>query len=288
MTLAIYGAAGQLGRELLRFSPTAIGLTRADGDLHDRNSLFAVLRHHAPKVLINCAAYNLVDRAEDEPDAAFRTNASGVANLAAVCKELEIRLVQISTDYVFGLDHGRAWPIQETDLPGPLSIYGQSKLCGEFAALAAHKNNIVVRTCGLYGRFGVGGKGGNFVETMLRVAGLGKPLKVVRDQRCTPTSAEDLARMLLQLIETDVRGIVHGVNAGHCSWYEFAGEIFRQSGVEADRSAITTAEFGAKAARPAYSVLATEKLRSFGIEPRPWTVALTDYLRARAAGRPAA
>lgn len=282
MPLVVFGAAGQLGRELLRLKPDAVGLTRADADLIDPAAVRRVFEMHRPTVAVNCAAYNLVDKAESEPDAAFAGNAWAVRTLAECCREFGAKLVHVSSDYVFGLDSGRNAPFTETDLPGPVSVYGLSKLAGEYVALAGGPRNLAVRTCGLYGRFGVGGKGGNFVETMLRVAGQGKPLRVVNDQRCSPTSTADLAATLLALIEANAAGLFHAVNAGGCTWYEFAAEIFRASGVAADLTPITSAEFGAKARRPAYSVLDCGKLRTVGVAPpRPWQSAVSDYLRHR-------
>src|SRR5262249_48336234 len=135
-----------------------------------------------PDVVVNCAAYNFVDKAEAEPNDAFAVNAAGVRNLALVCRDLDCLLVHFSTDYVFGLEADRRTPWAETDAPGPVSVYGLSKLTGEYLVRFICPRHFVVRTCGLYGVWGSGGKGGNFVETMLRVAGMGKPLRVVADQ----------------------------------------------------------------------------------------------------------
>jgi dTDP-4-dehydrorhamnose reductase len=141
----------------------------------------------------------------------------------------------------------------------------------------------VIRTCGLYGVSGSGGKGGNFVETMLRVAGQGKPLRVVNDQRCTPSFTADVAEAAAALIRTGTFGLYHVTNAGDCSWFEFAAEIFRAAGVTAELTPITSAEFGAPARRPGYSVLSNEKVQTVGVPlPRPWREALRGYLRQRA------
>ena len=150
---------------------------------------------------------------------------------------------------------------------------------GEQFALDVDPHNLVVRTCGLYGVWGSGGKGGNFVETMLRVAGQGTPLRVVNDQRCTPSSTVDVAVAIAELIRVGATGLVHATNAGDCTWYELAAEIFRQAGVTANLTPITSAEFGAAAQRPAYSVLSNSRLAEFGVPvPRHWTEALSDYL----------
>src|SRR5262249_45293363 len=146
-----------------------------------------------PDAVINCAAYNFVDKAEAEPDAAFAVNAWGVRELARTCERLGCTLMHFSSDYVFGLGAGHATPYGEGDPPGPQSVYGMSKLCGEYATRSECSRPFVVRTCGLYGVWGSGGKGGNFVETMLRVASQGEPLRVVADQRCTPSYTADVA-----------------------------------------------------------------------------------------------
>jgi len=256
--------------------------TRAELDLSKPETIQVAIAAAKPQAVVNCAAYNFVDKAEAEPEAAFQANAWGVRELARVCKLLDCRLVHFSTDYVFGLDGKRSEPIPETEAPGPVSVYGMSKLAGEYCVRSASPRNLVVRTCGLYGVWGSGGKGGNFVETMLRVAGQGKPLKVVNDQRCTPTATADLAAITVELLNRDVSGLVHATNAGDCTWFELAAEIFRQAGVTADLTPISSEQFGAAADRPGYSVLATDQLSELGVHrPRHWKEALGDYLKER-------
>jgi dTDP-4-dehydrorhamnose reductase len=235
-----------------------------------------------PDVVINCAAYNFVDKAETEPDAAFAVNAWGPRSLAMVCRDLDCTLVHFSTDYVFGLDEARHTPYTEADAPGPLGVYGLSKLAGEYLVRSICPKHYVIRTCGLYGVWGSGGKGGNFVETMLRVAGQGKPLKVVGDQVLTPSYTVDVANAAAALIGTGRYGLYHLTNAGECAWFEFARTIFELAGVKADLSTTTTKEFGAPARRPGYSVLATEKYRGLGLPGiRAWREALGSYLEER-------
>jgi dTDP-4-dehydrorhamnose reductase len=283
MRIAVLGAQGQLGRDLTpRLTGEVIAVPRADGDLARPDVLRASLVGLKPDVVVNCAAYNFVDKAETEPDAALKVNGDGVRHLADACRELGAYLVHVSTDYVFGLDESRSKPLAETDPPGPVSAYGLSKLAGEYWARMRCPNGLVVRTCGLYGVWGSGGKGGNFVETMLRVAGQGKPLKVVADQRCTPTYTADLAEALAKLIGKRTTGLIHATSGGDCSWHEFAAEIFRQAGVSADLTAISSAEFGAPARRPGYSVLACDRRTEAGVTMRPWKDALAAYLRERA------
>ena len=283
MRIAVLGSQGQLGRDLTpRLAGEVVPVPRGDGDLARPDVLRTTLLELKPDAVVNCAAYNFVDKAETGPDAAFKVNADGVRHLADTCREIGAYLIHVSTDYIFGLDETRSDPLGEDAPPGPVSAYGLSKLAGEYWARMRCPKHLVIRTCGLYGVWGSGGKGGNFVETMLRVAGQGKPLKVVADQRCTPTYTADLADAIAQLIAKEVTGLVHATNGGACSWHEFAAEIFRLAGVEADLSAISSAEFGAPARRPGYSVLACRRLADAGIPMRPWQEALAAYLQERA------
>ncbi|MFO0849244.1 MAG: dTDP-4-dehydrorhamnose reductase [Gemmataceae bacterium] len=285
MTTVVIGANGQLGRDLCPRLPGAVvPFTRADLDLDKPETIAPALTAHKPAVVVNCAAYNFVDKAESEPDAAFRANAWGVRELARACRDLGARLVHFSTDYVYGLDAIRTTPLREDDPPGPVSVYGLSKLAGEYLVRSTCPRHLVIRTCGLYGVWGSGGKGGNFVETMLRVAGQGKPLRVVNDQHCTPSYTVDVATAAAGLIAAAAHGLFHATSAGVCTWYELAAEIFRQAGVQADLTPITSAEFKAAAQRPPYSVLDCGKLQTVGVSrPRPWQEGLAAYLTERSA-----
>lgn len=278
MRIAVLGAAGQLGRDLCpRLPGDVVPLSRGDLDLADAATVASRLAAVRPDVLVNCAAYNFVDKAEAEPEAAFAVNAWGVRALAQACAASQIRLVHFSTDYVFGLDATRSTPFTENDAPGPVSVYGLSKLAGEYLVRSIAPNALVIRTCGLYGVHGSGGKGGNFVETMLRVAGQGKPLRVVADQRCTPSYTVDVAEATAALIRAGASGLFHVTNAASCNWHEFATEIFRLAKMTPELTAITSAQFGAAARRPAYSVLAN----SAGVTMRPWQEALAAYMTER-------
>lgn len=277
MRYAVIGANGQLGRDLCRLlGDKVIALSRDRGDLTRPESLRGLLAEIDADVVLNCAAYNFVDKAESEPEAAFAVNAWAVRDLARICRDLDKLLVHFSTDYVFGLDTGRDTPWLPTDAPAPNSVYSLSKLAGEYLVRAECPRHLVIRTCGLYGVAGLGSKKGNFVETMLRVGGQGKPLRVVNDQECTPSYTADLARGCVELIEGGQRGLHHVTSSGSCTWYTFAQAIFEQAGMKVDLTPITTAEFNAAAGRPAYSVLANETCQL-----RPWQEALGDYLRER-------
>jgi dTDP-4-dehydrorhamnose reductase len=281
--IAVLGSQGQLGRDLCpRLPGQVVPLTRADIDLTRPDAIAPAVASLRPDVLVNCAAYNFVDKAETEPDAAFAANAWGARELARACAAVGCKLVHFSTDYVFGLDAVRTQPFAEDDPPGPVSVYGLSKLAGEYVVRSTLADHLVLRTCGLYGVWGSGGKGGNFVETMLRVAGQGKPLRVVADQRCTPSYTADVADAAAGLIRAGATGLYHVTSGESCSWVEFAAEIFRQAGVRADLAPITSAAFGATARRPPFSVLSNAKLAAAGVNPpRNWTEALAAYLQER-------
>ncbi|HVS34058.1 MAG TPA: dTDP-4-dehydrorhamnose reductase [Gemmataceae bacterium] len=283
MKYALLGAGGQLGHDLQSRLPGQVAAwTRAQADLTQPAAMRAAVEALRPDVVVNCAAYNLVDKAESDPAAAFAVNAWGVRDLAMTCRDLDCTLVHFSTDYVFGLDHSRRAPWTETDAPGPVSVYGLSKLSGEYLVRAICPRHFVVRTCGLYGVWGAGGKGGNFVETMLRRASEGKPLRVVQDQWCSPTYTADLAAAAASLTGTDSYGLYHLTNSGSCSWYDFAEAILETAGVQGDLAPITSREFGAAARRPTYSVLARTGYERLGLPAmRPWREALTAYLDER-------
>ncbi len=280
---AILGSSGQLGRDLgPRLSGEVVPLTRAEVDLTYPESIRTVLSRTRPEVVVNCAAYNLVDRAESESLSAFAVNVWGVRELAHVCHDLKCALVHFSSDYVFGLDDSRQTPYAETEAPGPVSVYGLSKLAGEYLVRAVCPRHFVIRTCGLYGVWGSGGKGGNFVETMLRQAGEGKPLRVVADQICSPSYTVDVAEATAALIATGRYGLYHLTSASSCSWYEFAQTIFQLTGVAASLTPITSKEYAAAARRPSYSVLGMAAFEHLGLrKPRSWQEALAAYLVER-------
>jgi dTDP-4-dehydrorhamnose reductase len=278
MRFALLGANGQLGRDLAGRLPGEVLVPeRTQADLARPEGLLKSLDALAPDVVVNCAAYNHVDRAESEPEAAFAVNAWGVRELARWCGQRDALLVHFSTDHVFGLEAGRRRPYLETDSPGPVNVYGLSKLAGEYLVRGLCRRHLVIRTCGLYGLHGTGGKGTNFVETMLRLAAQGRPVRVVADQFCTPTSTTDLADAVAQLVGAGATGLFHRSNDGCCSWHEFACAVFRLAGVDVAPAAIRSSEYPCAARRPGYSVLESR------LPPlRPWQEALADHLRGRA------
>lgn len=280
--IAIVGASGQLGTDLVRLLGTsAIPLRHQQVELTEVASLRTVLSDLHPSAVINAAAYNWVDKAEDEPQVAYAVNALGPRNLALVCKELDIPLLHVSSDYVFGKEvlSGEVNPAPQTesDIPAPRGAYAISKLAGEYFVLGTSPKNFVVRTCGLYGNAESVGKG-NFVKTMLRLGKEKGKVRVVSDQHCTPTATADLAAGLVKLLETEQPGLYHLTNSGATTWFDFAREIFRVAGLAVEVEPITTLEFNAKAPRPAFSVLNCDKAIALGINMPDWRVAVERYL----------
>jgi dTDP-4-dehydrorhamnose reductase len=283
MRIALIGAAGQLGTALTRTltGDELIPLPHDAVEITNVASVRAALETHRPELVINTAAYNLVDKAEDEPERACAVNGLGARNVATACAAENVTLVHISSDYVFGLAGARTTPYLESDAPGPQSAYAVSKLAGEYFVRAICPRHFVVRTCGLYGRATSPGKG-NFIETMLRLGRERGAVSVVDDQCCTPTSALDLARAIDRLIRTDRYGLYHATNGGSTTWCGLAAEAFRQAGLTVNVLPITTAQFNAKAQRPPYSVLDCGKLeRAIGWALPRWQDALQEYLSER-------
>jgi len=283
--VAVTGANGQLGTDLCRalHSFDVIPLTHADIEITDMASVRAAMLKRNPSIIVNTAAYVRVDDCEDEKEKAFQVNALGARNVAVVAQELGARLVHLSTDYVFGGEiEPRTTPYTEFDTPVPLSIYGKSKIAGENLVRHFCLKYFIVRASGLFGVAGSSGKGGNFIETMLRLAKERDELKVVNDQIFSPTYTRDLARKIAQLMHTEYYGIFHITNKGACSWYDFTTEILKLAGIKTPVFPITSDQYPQKAKRPRYSVLDNYHLRLLGMDDmRPWQEALKDYLAAR-------
>jgi len=287
LRIALIGHKGQLGSDLstlLAKSPTRYelhGFDLPDFDVRNHAAVRERLLAVAPGLVINTSAFHRVDDCEDDAASAFGVNVVAVHNLAKVCRELDAPLMHFSTDYVFGADRARARPYAEDDAPGPVSVYGASRLAGEQVLRSTWKKHFLVRTCGLYGKNASQMKGGNFVEIMLKLAAAGRPLRVVDDQRLGPTATADLAPKLVELFETHAFGLYHVTNGSDCTWYELAREIFRLVKLSPDLGPTTTEAYGAKADRPRYSVLENRALARLGLAPmRPWREALRDYLAA--------
>ncbi len=278
--IALVGAGGMLGRDLLdRLEGSFACLPIAgkkDLDITDAEQVFEWMEGCRPEVVINAAAYTDVDGCESHPERAMAVNGEGPGNLAAGCARLGVRMIQISTDFVF--DGNRDGAYDEKDTPAPLSVYGVSKLAGEERVARNLEDHLIVRTSWLYG---VGGR--NFVEAILAQAEKGESLRVVQDQTGAPTYVPDLSRALLRLLVSDARGIVHVSNSGCCSWYDFARRILEFSGyAHVPVEPIASRTLNRPARRPANSLLSCERYRQLtGEGLRPWDAGLRDYLKER-------
>ncbi|MGI6418765.1 MAG: dTDP-4-dehydrorhamnose reductase [Thermoguttaceae bacterium] len=275
--ILVTGAGGRLGSEIRRlFGARAAGVDLPELDLTDRESVRLAFSRCRPRLVINTAAYTEVDRAESEPELCWDVNVRGVERLVEACRDAGAGLVQISTDYVF--DGRKTSAYVETDEPNPLSAYGRSKLEAERIA-AELPNHLIVRTAGLFGPAGPASRG-SFVETMLRLAECGKPIRVVSDRFASPTYTCDLARAIESLLRAGATGVYHVVNAGAATWHEMAVEILRLAGRHAVVEPVLCADHPSAAARPRFSALDTRKYdQTPGRFPMPrWNAALAAYL----------
>ena len=274
MKVLVTGVNGQLGhdvvKELRKRNIDAIGTDIGEMDITDAQSVDTVIRTAAPDAVIHCAAYTAVDAAEDNEAVCRKINAEGTQNIATVCKALDCKMIYIST--VFGGQGDRPWePEDERD---PKSVYGQTKYEGELAVQNTLDKYFIVRIAWV---FGLNGK--NFVKTMLNLAKTHDRLTVVNDQFGSPTYTYDLAKLLVDMVQTEKYGIYHATNEGVCSWYEFACAIFQAAGIHMEVVPVTTAEYGAKAERPFNSRMSKDKLVANGFDRLPpWQDALKRYL----------
>jgi dTDP-4-dehydrorhamnose reductase len=250
------------------------GLTRAELEITDRGAVESAVREHRPQAVINCAAWTAVDAAEADEPGATRVNDEGAALLAAAAREVGAKFVFLSTDYVF--DGTKRSPYVETDPASPISAYGRSKLAGETSTQGVNPSTFVVRSSWLFGR-----QGKNFVETMLSLAATEPEVLVVADQVGCPTYTVHLAAALAELVERDDYGIHHLAGRGQCSWFEFAQEIFDQSGLETRVMAASSEMLARPAPRPGYSAMRSERREA--IELPAWREGLAEYLAARSA-----
>ncbi|MFD7523213.1 dTDP-4-dehydrorhamnose reductase [Paenibacillus chitinolyticus] len=277
MKILVTGAKGQLGSEVCRLFEAegheVYGYGREKLDFTDQTACGRIIHEIRPDVLIHCGAYTAVDKAESEPDAAYRVNASGTRNLAVEAEKHNVKFCYVSTDYVF--DGRGSTPYNEYDNTNPQSIYGKSKRAGEILTQTLSSRYFIVRTSWVYGRIGQ-----NFVKTMLKLGGEKTSLNVVHDQTGSPTYAADLASFLLELVQTEKYGIYHASNAGTCTWYEFAKAIFEESGMNVAVNPCTTDEFPRPAERPPFSVMDHMGIRSNGFRDlRGWEEGLRDFLK---------
>ena len=280
MKALVVGSAGQLGRELVARlgADCAWAGDRAEIDVTDASAVAALVARVRPDVVWNATAWNRVDAAESEPEAAFAANALAPRALAVAARETGALVVHFSTDYVFDGETTRDY--REGDLPRPLSVYGASKLAGESLVAASGAEHLVVRTSGLLGRGGSEQKGGSFVDRILARAREGEPLRVVADQLFAPTTAPDLAGAALALVASGARGLFHVANAGSCSWHELATAALAIAGLPLPVVPIALADLKLPARRPHRSVLASERYAALGLPPlRHWRDALPECVR---------
>lgn len=282
MKLLITGSNGQLGHDLIneavKRGHTAVGVDVQEMDITDPEAVKRVITAEKPDAVIHCAAWTAVDKAE-EPENLEKVkaiNAGGTENIAKVCKEIDCRMMYISTDYVFDGQGTKPWEPDCRDYK-PLNVYGQSKLDGELAVSSILDKYFIVRIAWVFGI-----NGSNFIKTMLRVGKSHDEVRVVNDQIGTPTYTYDLARLLVDMIETDKYGYYHATNeGGYISWYDFTVEIYKQAGLSTKVTPVTTQEYGLSlAARPFNSRLDKSKLVKNGFKPLPtWQDALARYLK---------
>lgn len=276
MKVLVTGVKGQLGfdvmKELAKRGMEGIGADLEEFDITDAKQTNAFIKGSGPDAVIHCSAYTAVDRAEDDLELCYKVNADGPKNIATACKELDIPMLYISTDYVFPGDGEQYY--EPEDATGPAGAYGKTKLAGEEAVKALLDKYFIVRISWVFGI-----NGNNFIKTMLRLSETHKELTVVNDQIGSPTYTVDLAKLLVDMIVTEKYGTYHATNEGICSWADFAREIFAQAGKEVNVKNVTTEEYGAKAPRPKNSRMSKEKLVEAGFSKLPeWKDALARYL----------
>lgn len=275
--IIVTGCNGQLGRAVRKVyeGNTEFELVNTDVaelDITRIEEVMKFVEKEKPYAIINCAAYTAVDKSESEEDSAFRINAIGPRNLSIAAKEFHAKLVHVSTDYVFAGDGEK--PYREFDPVGPQGAYGRTKLAGERFVEQFAEHYFIIRTAWLYG------EGNNFVKTMLRLSETNDKVRVVKDQFGSPTSADELAKMIAYLLPTDNYGVFHGTCEGSCSWAEFAEMIFQLAGKKTEVEAITTEEYPTPTKRPAYSVLENYMLSmTTDFVFASWEEAIAEYIK---------
>jgi dTDP-4-dehydrorhamnose reductase len=282
MRVVVLGSTGQFGQDLVTTLQksgkiTVASLSHQDADCTRIESLRAALAHTRPQALVNCAAFVRVDDCEDQASEAFNVNALGALNVARACAEIDATCVHVSTDYVF--DGSKESAYLESDATFPINVYGTSKLAGELLVRQTARRWLIFRVASLFGTAGSRGKGGNFIETILRKATQNEPLRIVDDIRISPTYTRDAAGILCKLLQADVTGVIHSANAGSCTWYEFARAALALCRLHTPVEAVASSAYPMRARRPSNSALASERLADLVNTPMPsWQTALRAYL----------
>ncbi|WP_096156446.1 dTDP-4-dehydrorhamnose reductase [Bacillus sp. FJAT-45066] len=276
MKVLVTGYTGQLGydvvQEGIKRGISMVGIGREDLDITNEAEVCQYVQRVNPDVIIHCAAYTAVDKAEDDKETCWNVNVLGTKFITTVAKKVNAKLMYISTDYVFD-GKGRE-PFREFDKPDPLGYYGLTKYEGEKIVRALLEEHFIIRISWVFGI-----NGHNFIKTMLRLSETRNELNVVGDQYGSPTYTFDLARLLIDMIQTEKYGVYHASNEGFCTWAEFASEIFQQANKDVRVNAISTEEYPTRAIRPKNSRMSKQKLNDYGFEPLPkWQDALKHYL----------
>ncbi|MCM3574399.1 dTDP-4-dehydrorhamnose reductase [Mesobacillus subterraneus] len=277
MRVLVTGYNGQLGYDVLRVGKRhgleMVGTTSSDLDITDEQAVTKFVERLKPDAIIHCAAYTAVDKAEDDRETCWNVNVNGTRYLATAAQQLDAKFIYISTDYVF--DGQGDSPFKETDSPNPIGYYGQTKFEGENIIKQLLDKWFIVRISWVFGI-----NGNNFIKTMLRLSETRNQLNVVNDQYGSPTYTADLAKLLIQMVQTDKYGIYHASNEGFCNWAEFAREIFKQAGKSVEVQGISTEEYPTRAVRPKNSRMSKQKLVDAGFEVLPdWQDAVARYLK---------
>lgn len=276
LKVLVTGTNGQLGHDVIKRleqnSIEYLGTDRNTLDLSNEEQVKKVIRNYNPDVVVHCAAYTAVDKAEDEKELCYAVNVLGTRYIAQACNEIGAKIVYISTDYVF--DGEGDEPFEIIDKPNPINYYGKTKYEGELEVQKIFDKYFIVRTSWVFGS-----NGNNFVKTMLRLGKERDEISVVADQIGSPTYTYDLAKLLVEMIQTDKYGIYHATNEGYCSWYEFACEIFKQADIEVKVNPINTLDYPANAKRPKNSRLSKRNLELEGLSKLlDWKLTLNKYL----------
>lgn len=276
MKVLVTGYNGQLGYDVVKrlweLDIESKGVDVADFDLTNKEEVQAYIRQYNPDVVVHCAAYTAVDKAEDEKKLCYAVNVSGTEYIAEVCRELNAKMVYVSTDYVFNGDSEEPFEVDST--VGAKNQYGLTKYQGELEVQKYLDKYFIVRVSWVFGI-----NGNNFIKTMLRLGKEREELNVIDDQVGSPTYTPDLAKLIVDMIQTDKYGVYHASNEGYCSWYEFTKEIFRQAGYTIKVNPITTDQYPTKATRPLNSRMSKKSLDEAGFVRLPeWQIALKDYL----------
>lgn len=277
MKILVTGYTGQLGYDVvqqgLQLGLNMVGIGSKDLDITNKEAVSQYINKVRPDAIIHCAAFTAVDKAEDDKDTCQHVNVNGTNNLAEMAKEINAKFMYISTDYVFSGEG--EMPFKEIDEPSPMGHYGRTKLDGEEVVKQLLDNWFIVRISWVFGI-----NGNNFVKTMLRLAEIRNELNVVGDQFGSPTYTSDLAKLLIDMIQTDKYGIYHASNEGFCSWADFAQEIFKLANIQVKVNSITTEEYPTRAVRPKNSRMSKQKLIDNGFNPLPrWQDAVERYLK---------